>query len=330
MTAPDAIYQLVEKFHKDIYFYRSLTYSETQATRELIGPFFSALGWRMTDRHYVIHESTPAVSEGGQWRPKRPDYRFLVNGQTRFYVEAKAPHSNIHDYPDIAYQVRRFGWSAGLPACVLTDFEELSVYDCLSRPKRGDSAKQNRMRYFTYEQYVEQWDEIRAVFSFDAVTANKLDDWVQEQSVHDVEPVQESLLADVAAWKESLAADIAENNAGLSASDVDSAAGLVVDRIMFLRVCEDLANEPYARLRDLLKPGAIYAALTGFFQQAGAKYRSDLFPSGDDAADTTLDLQIDDAPLSAMLTALYYPTSPYEFAVLPRVVLDQVYGRFLD
>ena len=208
MTAPDAIYQLVEKFHKDIYFYRSLKYSEAQATRELIGPFFSALGWKMTDRHHVVHEVTPAVIEGGQWRPKRPDYRFLVNGNTRFYVEAKAPHSNIHDYPDIAYQVRRYGWSAELPVCVLTDFEELSVYDCLIRPKRGDDAKQNRLRYFTYEQYVEQWDEIAAVFSYGAVSASKLDHWVREQSALDPEPVGESLLTEIGEWKALLAADI--------------------------------------------------------------------------------------------------------------------------
>jgi hypothetical protein len=328
MTAPDAIYQLVEKFHKDIYFYRSLTYSEDQATRELIGPFFSALGWRMTDRHYVIHDLTPAVVDGVQWRPKRPDYRFLVNGKTRFYVEAKAPYANIHEYPDIAYQVRRYGWSAGLPACVLTDFEELSVYDCLVRPKRGDDAKQDRLRYYTYEQYVDQWDEIAAMFSYDAVCANKLDGWVREHCEQVPEPMGEFLLAEIAGWKESLAADIADNNADLTPGKAEDAAGVIVDRLLFLRVCEDLNSEPYARLRDIQKPGAIYQALKPFFRQAGTKYRTDLFPSGD-STDPTLALQIGDEPLDAILTALYYPTSPYEFGVLPDDVLHQVYGRFL-
>lgn len=45
MTAPDTIIQLVEPFalHKD--HYKSANYSEIQPRRELLDPFFTALGW---------------------------------------------------------------------------------------------------------------------------------------------------------------------------------------------------------------------------------------------------------------------------------------------
>ena len=43
----------------------------------------------------------------------------------------------------------------------------------------------------------------------------------------------------------------------------------------------------------------------------------------------TLGLAIDDKPLREILRGLYYPDSPYEFAVLPADILGQVYEQFL-
>ena len=42
--------------------------------------------------------------------------------------------------PGPAYQLRRYGWSAKVALSVLTDFDELGVYDCTLRPRPGDKA----------------------------------------------------------------------------------------------------------------------------------------------------------------------------------------------
>jgi len=59
-----------------------------------------------------------------------------------------------------AYQLRRYAWSAKLPLSILTDFEELSVYDCLRRPKPTDNASVGCVSYVTFEQYPEKLGEI--------------------------------------------------------------------------------------------------------------------------------------------------------------------------
>ncbi len=40
-------------------------------------------------------------------------------------------------------------------------------------------------------------------------------------------------------------------------------------------------------------------------------------------------LVIDDGVLKEVIDGLYYPTSPYEFSVIPGEILGQVYEQFL-
>ena len=70
----------------------------------------------------------------------------------KFFVEAKKPSVNLKDDPAPAYQLRRYAWSAKLPLSLLTDFQELAVYDCRVRPANGDKASAARTLYVLYEQ----------------------------------------------------------------------------------------------------------------------------------------------------------------------------------
>ncbi len=110
----------------------------------------------------MIHEA--AIKVGG--RTKAPDYCFRAGGGVRsFFVEAKKPSVSIRDAVSPAYQLRRYAWSAKLPVSILTDFEEWAVYDCRIRPVQTDRASTARVIYHTYDQYLECWDELAALFS---------------------------------------------------------------------------------------------------------------------------------------------------------------------
>jgi len=45
-------------------------------------------------------------------------------------------------------EIRRYGFSGKLALSILTDFAELSVYDCTARPYRTDRASRSRITYF--------------------------------------------------------------------------------------------------------------------------------------------------------------------------------------
>ena len=131
--APDTVGKLVDRFERNREAYRSGRYNETQVRVELIDPLFLALGWDVDNAagyaeayKDVVHED--AIKVGGS--TKAPDYCFRIGGARKFFLEAKKPSVDIRGEPGPAYQLRRYAWSAKLPLSILTDFEELAVYDC--------------------------------------------------------------------------------------------------------------------------------------------------------------------------------------------------------
>jgi len=137
----ERIAKLVERYRRNADHYTSPAYNEAEARVEFINPFFEALGWDIANKQgyaepykEVIHED--AIKVGGA--TKAPDYCFRIGGQRKFFLEAKKPSVHIKTDPSPAYQLRRYGWSAKLPLFILTDFEELAVYDCTKRPKESD------------------------------------------------------------------------------------------------------------------------------------------------------------------------------------------------
>jgi hypothetical protein len=118
MPAPESIRQLVERFdqHRDAY--RAGKYNETQLRREFLDPFFEALGWDVLNKQgnseeykHVIHEDSLEI-EGVK---KAPDYAFKIGKERKFFVEAKKPSVKIETNPEVAFQLRRYVWSAKLP-----------------------------------------------------------------------------------------------------------------------------------------------------------------------------------------------------------------------
>ncbi|MCB9451261.1 MAG: N-6 DNA methylase [Anaerolineaceae bacterium] len=336
-TARQQVAQLVEKFESRKTFFRSPQYNETQVRVEFVNPLFEALGWNVADSLQVTHEAYVQVDEEGMKKPKRPDYAFRTDqtDRTRFFVETKKPAVNLKDDPLPAYQVRRYGWSAKLPVSVLTDFEEFSVYDCRIKPAPEDRAQEGRLRFYTYQEYLDKWDEIESLFSRRAVQENKLEDWIRGEKTRGAQEVDAAFLADLEIWRETLAQDIAWHNPGLSPRHLNTAVQMTLDRIIFLRICEDRGIEPYGRLEDLVKSPSIYGELTQFFRQADAKYNSGLFhfnheqSRDEDPDEWTLNLRIDNAPLQTIFLNLYFPHSPYAFDALPSDILGQIYERFL-
>ena len=156
ISVPPEIPELVERFGEHIDEYRNGHYNETQVRREYIDPLFIALGWDVnnTKGHAeaykdVIHED--AIKIGGV--TKAPDYCFRIGGVRKFFVEAKKPSVDVKHDVHPAYQLRRYAWSAKLPLSILTDFEELAVYDTRVCPKRLDKASAGRVNYIAYQEY---------------------------------------------------------------------------------------------------------------------------------------------------------------------------------
>lgn len=134
-------------------------------------------------------------------------------------------------------------------------------------------------------------------------------------------------LKEIESWREVLAKNIAIKNPKLSVRELNYAVQLTIDRIVFLRMCEDRGIEKYGQIQTLLNGTNTYHRLRQIFYSADDKCNSGLFDFRTDRL--TPELKIDDIPLKEIFKNLYYPDSPYEFSVLGADILGHVYEQFL-
>ncbi len=338
MPAPPIVLELVKRFDANASDYLKTEYKEAELRKEFIDPLFQCLGWDMANAggyaeayKDVIHED--AIKIGGQ--TKAPDYSFRIGGTRKFFLEAKKPAVAIKKDPAPAYQLRRYAWSAKLPISILTNFAEFAVYDCRKKPDQNDKASAARIHYFTHADFATKWDEIEGTFSKDAILKGSFDKYAESaRGKRGTATVDAAFLEEIEGWRDQLARNIAARNPKIAQRELNYAVQVTIDRIIFLRMCEDRGIEPYGQLQNESNHPDIYDGLLGLFRLADDKYNSGLFhfekePDRDEPDGLTPELQIDDKVLKGIIKQLYYPESPYEFSVLPADILGQVYEQFL-
>ena len=336
---PQEVSDLIERFERNQQSYLSSQYNEAQLRQEFINPFFEALGWDVSNEQGnaeaykdVIHEDAIKIGSA----VKAPDYCFRIGGTRKFFVEAKKPFVKIDDNSDAAFQLRRYAWSAKLPLGILTNFKEFAVYDCRIDPVKDDKASTARISYFTYKDYPTNWPELEGIFSKKAVLQGSFDKYAESSKLKKgTATVDEKFLKEIESWRSELAHKIALRNSKLTTRELNFAVQRTIDRIIFLRICEDRGMEQYGKLQSLLNGVNVYKRLFQLFQQADDRYNSGLFHFSrerdrqEEPDNLTPFLNIDDEPIKDIINRLYYPESPYEFSVLSADILGQVYEQFL-
>lgn len=326
------VHDLVERFTKEKSFYTSKSFKEAETRLNFIDPFLECLGWDVKNEEGKTESFKNVKVETNQIQGqnvKHPDYALRLGmGQTVLYVEAKQPSINLKDAPEPALQVRRYGYTSKLNLSLLTDFEELSVYDTTIKPKPTDKVRIARIEYYTYDKYEEKFEEIYNKYSYEACNSGKMTFFAESSSnKKGTASIDDDILQMIEEWRLLLANDIALNNQTIDEYDLTGAIQKIIDRIIFLRICEDKSVEEYGMLKEILEPheNSIYSHLKLFFNQANDKYNAGLFAK-DDYIDS---ITVSDKTLTKMIKSLYYPECQYEWSVLPVEILGTIYERFL-
>jgi len=341
LPVPEIIHQLVQRFEDNQKAYRTPTYNEAQLRQEFLNPFFESLGWDVANKkdyavqyREVIHEDSIHIK--GSPNAKAPDYAFRLGGKRIFFVEAKKPAEDIENTREFAYQLKVYAWNTQLPLSILTDFEEFAVYDCRSKPNRNDNPAAGRILYIRYDEYTERWDEIASIFSPKAIRKGAFDKYAEDNTAkRGTIKVDDAILQEIENWRLLLARNIALRNPQVANErQLNFAVQMTIDRVIFLRICEDRGIEPQNQLFELGKGKDVYQGLVGLFQKADLKYNSGLFHfKGEAGNKNNVDaftplLVIDDKILKEIIKSLYYPC-PYVFKEIPVEILGQVYEQFL-
>ncbi|MCC6192201.1 MAG: N-6 DNA methylase, partial [Anaerolineales bacterium] len=328
----DQVAALVRQFSLNRAAYLSPSYREAHARQEFIDKLFVALGWDVYNTQRAAPDYREVVFEDSldvEGQKKSPDYVFRVGKDRKFFAEAKKPGVPLRTDAVPAYQLRRYAWSAKLALSVLTDFEELAVYDCRARPAPGDKPSVGRLNFITYDQYADRWRELWDVFSREAVWTGGFDAYAGTVGARrGASEVDAEFLKEIEGWRAALARNLALRN-DLDRETLNDAVQRLIDRIIFLRMAEDRGIEDYGRLQRLAEGEHLHAGLARLARQADARYNSGLFDVTAPANKRLAGLALDDKALRPILAGLYYPESPYEFSVLPPEILGHVYEQFL-
>ena len=351
IACPPLITEKVRQFGEHLETYTSGDYNEAQLRVDFLNPMLEALGWDVNNSagyaeayRDVVYEDAIKVGHTS----KAPDYGFYIGGRAagggrKFFLEAKKPSVAIRVDPKSAFQLRRYAYSAQLPLSILTNFKEFIAYDTRIKPSAKDSATAAAVLRIKYTDYAERWHEIASVFSRDAILRGAFDKFAQGKRKRGMEPLGESFLKDIEGWRALLAREIATSNPGITVDDLNFAVQRTIDRILFLRICEDRGIEQPGNLMQLLNGHAVYDRLGQIFRGADDRYNSGIFyfpaagrkPDPDRSEppdDLTLDLTIDDKPLKQIIRGLYDMPglfTSYAFAVIPPEMLGHVYEQFL-
>ncbi|CUK70650.1 N-6 DNA methylase [Listeria monocytogenes] len=322
------IKDLIDKYKKNKIAQLKENYNETQLRNDFIDPLLKCFGWDVDNdggKNFflrdVLQEESIDIKE--ERYKKNPDYTLRINGTRKLFVEVKKPSVNILNSPNAAFQTRRYGWSANLGISVLTNFEHLIIYDCRYKPEEADNEHVARYKFFSYEEYEEKYEEISKLISYAAVNTGLLEtNFSSEERVG--ETFDRYFLQQIENWREKLASSAIINNPDLDEENVNYVVQRFLNRIIFLRICEDRAIEKYETLRSIKN----FEELKILFKNADKKFNSGLFDFLEDIL--SLEVQIDSNVIIEIFNELYFPQSPYDFSVVDSTILSQIYEHFLS
>ncbi|MGL4562447.1 MAG: Eco57I restriction-modification methylase domain-containing protein, partial [Brevinema sp.] len=343
--AKQKITSLVEAFKSHEHEYLKITYNETQVRREFIDPLFEILGWDVGNeankkqkvKDVILEYRQSIVANDGSFSNKRPDYAFQFNGKLKFFVEAKAPHVNLANSESAIFQVRNYGYHKRLAISVLTDFQELYIYDTKISLKKTIKP----LKSFKYEEFIDRFDELWDCLSYEAMDNeySQFSRW-QDQLSKDTEKytINSDFLGYLNEFREELAKNIAKKNLlngkiAYSEYDLNYIVQKIIDRVIFLRIAEARGLEYSETLKTLSNSSDIYTQLNDYFIKCQKRYNSDLFPSKDPkmSEDNALfsHLKIDDSIFKTYIKKRLYDENYWLFEEIPVEILGSIYEHFL-
>tara|TARA_R110002020_G_scaffold29940_7_gene94484 strand:- start:1990 stop:5049 length:3060 start_codon:yes stop_codon:yes gene_type:complete len=325
----DQVKTLVEAFESGLPEFKNKKYSEAQLRIDFLNPLLKSFGWDVNNENKktqylrdVLQEESIDVEDDDRIAKKNPDYTLKLYGNRCLFLEAKKASIDIVNSDAAAFQTRRYGWSGNLNASILSNFEYLIVYDCRYKPSSEERSNVSRFKIFHYQDYVSNIEELYEVLSYESLESGSLNE-IFPDNIKGLESFDFHFLKQIEKWRESLAHNLVFNNKNLSQEDINFLIQRLINRIIFLRICEDRDIEKFETLKQIKS----YNELKALMLRSDNKYNSGLFSFIED--ELTLNIKIDDDILIEIFTELYYPISSYDFSVIDPSVLSQIYEQYL-
>ena len=304
--------------------------SEEKIRSGYINKLLEIFGWNISNPNEVVEEvRLQGLAEDKlnfiNSKHRRPDYLLCKDGIGRLFIEAKSSDVNFKDSYEIAFQIRSYSWSKGLPIGVVTNFREFSVYDTSFEPHVNQDP-QYRTIMFTIDDLINEYDRYSIYFSklFIYNSFSDLEYLFSDKKICDLHrTLDESFFIILDRFRVRLGEGIYKNITDISNIKLNYYVQIIINRILFIRILEDL---------DIEVRGTLYSFLSckNFWGEFVNKANSDYYEKYDGAifSEVLPEFKLENGLFEDFIKAITID-SPYRFDVIKSEFLAEIYDVFL-
>lgn len=263
--------RLVERFDRQHPTFTSPDYNEATLRADFLDPLFRALGWDVGNQKGLIHterEVDIEVRTHMSGRQTRADYVFRFQRTDRFTCEAKKPAEALHNRH--IFQAKRDAFNRGIPLALLSDFEELKIFVVGARPVL-DEPHTGEWKVLHFRQYPDAARELWDLLAYENVAAGSVDRLIDSlpkrplklkgRQGYLIKPdrtrsLDTDFLNFLDGVRQQLGSDLLKHNDRtdlLQGHRLNEAAQRIIDRLVFLRICEDRGIDTGTLLETLFR-----------------------------------------------------------------------------
>lgn len=329
-----ALEDLIEKYKKVRANTRDKDISE-QTIRSWIQDFLKIFGWDAKDTSSIIQEKQLSEKEKEKLKEidstsNRPDYKLMIMGKVITFLDTKNIDVDIKNSKSSAFQIKSYGWSISAPCSFITNFDEFAIYDTTYMPDSKQEANFGRI-YLTIDEYIDKFEILDNHLNRDKVSSGILEKFYSDDS--DMRQNIPKISTDIAfaeklsKFRLVLGNAILQHNKEIINENIELLsyiAQMIINRIIFIRVCEAKNVEKDGLLLDFAQKGFWNSFKHSSYYDFFEHYDGPLFDR-----DLRLHkLVIPNEIFEELLLLFYYP-SPYKFDVIPTTLFSNIYEIFL-
>lgn len=312
-----------QKSHKDI---------SEETIRTWINELLSIFGWNVQNTAQVLQERVLSIQQIKKLNQinsihKKPDYTLMNGTNIKTFLDAKSLDVNIFTSKETAFQIRSYGWSAQSPCAFVSNFEQFVIYDTRFVPTPDQSADMGT-KQFSIDDYIENFDILFEHLWHDNICSNHLEQLYKTVATEGNNQLDSSFMHMLSDFRIKLANKLIEQNSAIINSDLilNYYVQVILDRIIFIRVCESKEIEEHEKLKSFLsdKQGFWNSFKKSCYMEFYNHYDGAMFQRDE----LFQKLDIDNEVFTQFINGLYYPC-PYRFNVIPVKVIANIYEEFL-
>ncbi|RPF58212.1 Eco57I restriction-modification methylase domain-containing protein [Abyssicoccus albus] len=319
------IKKLIDKF-SDLSTEQIRNINEQTLRQEYLDIFLKELGWDVTNSDNLPYSERSVIIEEFVSEAERPDYSLRKYGQSKFFLEAKRPKIDILTHQNSILQAKKYAWNANHKIVVLSNFENLVIYQTFMMPDENEDNLNRKFRYkhYHYKDYVTKFDEIYKLLSRESVETGYFDEWTDKITPDSAtkDNLDNVFLEKINNWRLLLANDLYESKEKQYENKeiLNIAVQKLLNQIVFLRFAEDNQLEESQILYRLLNEEI---KTKNFLKHLDRKYNAEIFN------DKTIQF-IKTSTLDDIVQELYYPQSSFDFSIIPLEILSKMYEMYLQ